>query len=127
MAYTKGMIFDIIKANGNERKKLFTYKEVGVHYATLNALVKRGYLSKEESGYRVTRKGEMFAIIEEAATGREFITLRNETAQLGMLCSIKGADILDCWGDPWNWGHEGVFICPNRKPEIFLNNRKEGN
>lgn len=98
MAYDKTIFPALIKYVVDNNSNEFTYKEVGIHYATLNSLVKRGYLSKSLSGkYSLTTKGIMFAKIESSTIGMEYFVLQQKNAKLGMMCSIKGPDILDAW------------------------------
>ena len=94
MAYTKGLIGQLHNKFGEQP---FTYKDANVHYATLNAVANRGYLVKHGSTYTVTAKGLLFNRIEELADGRDWISLRKANHRLGMHCSVKGADVLDCW------------------------------
>lgn len=110
MAYTTSIfptIAKYIKANGNS----FTWKEIDIHYATLNSLVKKGYLNKQSNGsYSITEKGKIFANIEALTQGHEYFCLRKEGATLGMMCSIKKSDILDAWDNIWDWNEEGVYL-----------------
>lgn len=98
MAYTKGLIGQLHTQFGD---KPFTYKDAGVHFATLNALVNRDYLTKQGSHYRIAAKGLLFNRIEEIIGDREFISLRKQNSELGMLCSLKGQDVLDAWGNTY--------------------------
>ena len=108
MAYTQGLMVRIARKVDSTA---LTWQEIGVHFATLNAMVKRGYMEKTREGkYTMTRKGNMFCKIEDLVAGHEYFVLRNESAKLGMMCSLKGMDILDAWERPWQWGHEGVFV-----------------
>lgn len=99
MAYTKGMIGQLYIKFG---AKPFTYKEAGIHFATLNAAANRGWLIKNGSQYQVTQRGMIFTRIEELASGSEFISLRKKDHALGMLCSVKGMDVLDAWDKPYD-------------------------
>lgn len=115
-----------VKDHGN----CFTWKEVGIHYATLNSLMKRGYLNKSDSGsYHVELKGQIFANIEYLTTGREYFCLRKKGAKLGMMCSIKGPDILDAWDNVWDWDDEGLYLSfhePNAV-ERFIGKKENNN
>lgn len=129
MAYSRetfSTISSFVKTRGNR----FTWNEVGIHYATLNSLVKRGYLYKDESGYyTVTTKGKMFANIEFLTAGREYFCLRKKGAKLGMMCSIKGPDILDAWDNVWDWDEEGLYLSyhePNAV-ERFIGKKENNN
>ena len=100
MAYTKGLIKSLYC---QFQLNPFTYKDAGVHFATLNALVSRGWLTKVGcSQYKITTAGLHFVHLEEIMTGHEFFTIRRDSDELGMMCSIKGADLLDCWGRPYS-------------------------
>ena len=105
MAYTKGMIQTLItKIQTGELNSNFTYKEAGIHFATLNALVKRGYMDKNAaSKYSLTPRGAAFARIEQLTQGCEYFVLRKPDAKLGMMCSIKGADLFDAWEQPYEF------------------------
>lgn len=89
-----------------------TWKELGVHYNTLGALVKRGLMAKSDSSgiYSVLPKGRMLATIIDLAADYEYITLQKVSAPLGMMCSIKGYDILDAWDNIWDWGDEDLWF-----------------
>lgn len=129
MAYTTltfPTIAKYVKENGNS----FTWQKVGIHFATLNALVKKGYLSKNSDGsYSVTPKGKIFANIEALTQGREYFVLRKEGATLGMMCSIKGSDLLDAWERPYELDENGVWLSytePNAQQKFIGNKGKEG-
>lgn len=109
MAYSRGLMGSLAaKGSG-------TWKELGVHYATLNSLVKRGLMEKDGDQYKVSRKGLMLDTIEKLSEGYEFITLRKEGSRLGMLCTLKGCDILDGWDNLWDWGSEDLWFDDYRK------------
>lgn len=99
MAYTKGMIKELYNRFGDTS---FTYKDAGIHFATLNAVANRGYLAKQGSQYQVTARGLLFNRIEELYTGRSWISLRKQNHNLGMHCTVKGADVLDAWDKPYD-------------------------
>ena len=108
MAYTKGLIKSL---HCQFQLNPFTYKDASVHFATLNALVSRGWLEKVSGNcYRVTTAGLTFSYLEDVMSGQEFFTIRLEGDVLGMMCSIKGADLLDCWGKPYVIGNTSVEI-----------------
>lgn len=110
MAYTRETfptIAKYVKAYGNK----FTWQKVGIHFATLNSLTKKGYLIKQGDGsYSVTEKGKIFANIEALTQGREYFCLRKDGATLGMMCSIKGSDLLDAWERPYDLDENGVWL-----------------
>ena len=117
MAYAKGMIAQLIEKFGSQG---FTYKDAGVHFATLNAAVRRGLLSKDsKSFYHVEKKGIVFAQIEKMADSSEFFILRREGESLGKFCYLDGMTVMDCWDQPFDY--ENVFyqkVGDDR--EIFL-------
>ena len=118
MAYQKGMIADLMGrfgANG------FTWKEAGIHFATLNAAAKRGYLKKVGTQYFVERRGAIFSRIEAMADGKEFFVLCDAGAKVGMLCSMKGMDVLDCYDQPYAWGESCAYRDVNATQSILLN------
>lgn len=102
MAYKKGQL-------NNLPVDPFTYKEVGIHYATLNAAAKRGLLTKNsrEKTYQATPKLAAFLKIE--ALDGDFVSLKRPDEELGMLCEVKGMDILNCWGEPWDYD-ENILV-----------------
>ena len=115
MPYTKGMIGQLYIKFG---AKPFTYKDAGIHFATLNAVANRGYLAKQGNQYQVTAKGLLFNRIEELAEGRNWISLRKANYKLGMYCIIRGLDILDAWENPYDivdvveYGAPGLIWLP---------------
>lgn len=124
MAYTKGMIGQLYIKFG---AKPFTYKEAGIHFATLNAAAKRGYLDKITCGYQVTPKGLMFNQIEQTTEGYEYFTLLPQNG-IGMMCSIKGADLLDAWDNPYNFSNAKKILLGqkifNISEQIFGQNQE---
>ena len=107
MAYTKGLIGQLHNKFGEQS---FTYKDAGIHFATLNAAANRGYLAKHgstQTGTASERKisetfKQLFNRIEELANGRDWISLRKASHKLGMHCSVKGADVFDAWDKPYD-------------------------
>ena len=74
-------------------------------------------------------KGQIFANIEHLTTGREYFCLRKKGAKLGMMCSIKGPDILDAWDNVWDWDDEGLYLSfhePNAV-ERFIGKKEDNN
>ena len=86
-----------------EENKNYTATELNTHAATMTALVKRGYVEKQDgrpASYRVTSKGRHYAFLWDYITKnciKEYIGLIKEGQEYGMLCKIKGNDILDCY------------------------------
>lgn len=97
-----GTLTNLIKTKADEP---FTWKESGIHFATLNAAARRGLVVKEGTKYRLLPKAKMFAALEQlfAASNADYISLKKKGAPLGMLCSLKGFDILDAWDKPWEY------------------------
>ncbi len=108
MAYTKGMFKSIYRDYGI--MKTFSAKEVNIHPATLNAAKNRGLVEKLSNGYyRLTNKGVVFMTIENTAKPNGFVSLKRDTDELGMLCTVKGMDVLDAWDKPWDY-NENISI-----------------
>ena len=99
MAYTKGLIGQLYEKFADTP---FTYKTAGIHFATLHAAANRGYLVKQGNQYHVAAKGLIFDRIEQLVGGYEFISLRKQNQAIGMMCSIKGMDVLDAWDKPYD-------------------------
>ena len=106
MAYQKGMVQNLIN---KYQYNTFTHQDAGIHYATLNALVRRGWLTKTGAKYQITDKGKIFAGIENYAQGHEFFCLRRKGEELGMMCNIGGGDLFDAWGAPYDV-RDGVWF-----------------
>lgn len=87
-----------------------TWKELGVHYNTLSALVKRGLMAKSDSQYEVLPKGHMLAAIMKLAADYEYVTLQKVDEPLGMMCRINGYDILDAWDNLWDYGDADLWF-----------------
>lgn len=122
MAYDKTIFPRIYKHIERTGISEFSWKDVGIHYATLNALVKRGYLYNDNGVYGISFLGHKFAEIEERTKGVEYFCLRREGESLGMLCYIKGADIYDAFDRVFTIGPGGVLLSfhkPNSK-EVFI-------
>ena len=116
--------FPTIKKHIEENGNSFTWKEVGIHFATLNSLVKRGYLSKKGDKYSLEGRGKMFAGIESRTVDCEHFSLRKPQNSIGMLCSIKGSTIYDAFDNEYELEDEVMlrYMKPN-SPEILI--RKE--
>lgn len=117
MAYTKGMIADLMERFGDRG---FTWKDAGIHFATLNAAVKRGYLKKIGSEYFVERRGAIFSRIEAMADGKDFFVLTND-GEDKMLCSMKGLDIFDCYEQTFTLSDRCSYRDVGTKENILLN------
>lgn len=75
-----------------------TWKELGIHYATLGSLERKGYVVKDNDGrYTLTECGRRFAVVEKLAEGHEFFCIREAGSAVGRLCYVKGSDIMDAW------------------------------
>lgn len=122
MAYDKTVFPRIYKQIERIGVSEFGWRDVNIHYATLNSLVKRGYLQNNNGTYSVTPLGHQFAEIENRTKGVEYFCLRREGETLGMLCYIKGADIYDAFDRVFTIGSGGVLLSfhkPNSK-EVFI-------
>ena len=121
MAYCMGQMRDLShKFPSNDTK--FVWTETNIHYATLNAAVRRGLLEKVGTAYHFLPKGRAFAAMEQAflLKDREYISFRNKGAALGMLCSIKGLDIRDCWDKPWDYDGNVEIISEDNEWEDLI-------
>lgn len=81
-----------------------TAKEIGLASATLSAMARRGLVEVIPGKPNKYRRIEnptikIYQLLEENKNDfDEFFTLRKKDTQLGMLCYIKGGEIVDCWG-----------------------------
>ena len=81
-----------------------TAKEIGLAAATLSAMARRGLVEVIHGKPNKYRRIENPAIkihqlLEENKNDfDEFFTLRKKGTELGMLCYVKGGEIVDCWG-----------------------------
>ena len=81
-----------------------TAKEIGLAAATLSAMARRGLIEvipgKPNKYRRIDNPTiRIHQLLEENKDDfEEFFMLRKKDAQLGMLCYIKGGEIVDCWG-----------------------------
>ena len=84
--------------------ELATAKEIGLVAATLSALARRGLVEvipgKPNKYRRIDNPViKIYQLLEENKNDfDEFFMLRKKDAKLGMLCYIKGGEIVDCWG-----------------------------
>lgn len=106
--YYKGMLLELYHKYG--LTKSFSWKEAGIHNRTLGAVANRGLLVKNGDNYIVTAKGVLFATLERM--NKEYISLKRPEDKLGMMCRIKGADILDCYDNKWEYD-ESILILNN--------------
>jgi hypothetical protein len=81
-----------------------TAKEIGLAAATLSAMARRGLvevISGKPNKYRRIENPaiRIYQLLEENKSDfDEFFTLRKKDTTLGMLCYIKGGEVVDCWG-----------------------------
>ncbi len=100
-----------------------TAKEIGVAAQTLTALVNRGYVEKKISTpmkYKRTEKSniyfQIFKYINSYPKQNSYVFYK-EGSKYGMLCTIKGNDILDCNGDTWDISNVvGIVTYVDGKP-----------
>ena len=125
MAYDT-TVFPTIKKYVNEKGNAFTWKEIGIHFATLNSLVKRGYLSKKGDKYSLESKGIMFAKIESKTINCDYFSLKKPNSEIGMLCSIKGPNIYDAFDNEYELEDEVIlrYLKPN-SPQIIIRKEEE--
>lgn len=108
-------------------KKSFEANQINVSPLTLNAAARRGLLIKNGRKYNLTNKGIVYMTIVHIAEqdNDEYVHLKNPNDIYGMLCSIKGFDILNCWDKPWNY-NEDTKIWSYRKNDWVELLWKEG-
>lgn len=81
-----------------------TASQIGLAAATLSAMARRGLVEvipgKPNKYRRIDNPAiRIYQLLEENKNDfEEFFMLRKKDAQLGMLCYIKGGEIVDCWG-----------------------------
>ena len=81
-----------------------TAAQIGLAAATLSAMARRGLVEvipgKPNKYRRIDNPAiRIYQLLEENKNDfDEFFTLRKKDAQLGMLCYVKGGEIVDCWG-----------------------------
>lgn len=81
-----------------------TAAQIGLAAATLSAMARRGLIEvipgKPNKYRRIDNPTtRIHQLLEENKDDfEEFFMLRKKDAQLGMLCYIKGGEIVDCWG-----------------------------
>lgn len=85
-----------------------TAKEIGLAAATLSAMARRGLVEvipgKPNKYRRIDNPAIKVYMLCEQYKGDydTYFTLRKEGESLGMLCSMKGNDVLDCWGNKYD-------------------------
>ena len=81
-----------------------TAAQIGLAAATLSAMARRGLVEvipgKPNKYRRIDNPTiRIHQLLEENKDDfDEFFTLRKKNAKLGMLCYIKGGEVVDCWG-----------------------------
>jgi hypothetical protein len=81
-----------------------TAAQIGLAAATLSAMARRGLVEvipgKPNKYRRIDNPAiRIHQLLEENKNDfDEFFTLRKKDVKLGMLCYIKGGEIVDCWG-----------------------------
>lgn len=81
-----------------------TAAQIGLAAATLSAMARRGLVEvipgKPNKYRRIENPAiKIYQLLEENKSDfDEFFMLRKKDAQLGMLCYIKGGEIVDCLG-----------------------------
>ena len=83
-----------------------TAKEIGLAAATLGAMVRRGFVETLDTSPKQYRRVnnpsiQIYKLYEEKNKPNYF-TLFKKNKQIGMLCSMSGNDIIDCWGKPYD-------------------------
>jgi hypothetical protein len=81
-----------------------TAAQIGLASATLSAMARRGLVEvipgKPNKYRRIDNPSiKIYQLLEENKNDfDEFFTLRKKDAKLGMLCYLKGGEVVDCWG-----------------------------
>ena len=91
--------------NTMEDDKWYTAKELGMAAASMTAMVRRGLVVDRAGKPKQYKKTvSTLAKILEVLKDKEFeyFTLYKTDRQLGMLCSLKNEQILDCWEKPYD-------------------------
>lgn len=87
-----------------EEDKWYTAAELGVAAASLNAMNKRGMvevLKGKPNQYRKIKSVLPTILSILSKEKPDFFTLYRKKGTVGMLCSLKNNQILDCWGKPY--------------------------
>ena len=82
-----------------------TAKEWGVAPATLCAMARRGLVNKSNSSpakYAKLPLADTYCNIMKYVDEYNMVDIYKDGEQLGMLCLIKGNDILDCYGESYD-------------------------
>lgn len=85
-----------------------TAAQIGLAAATLSAMARRGLVEvipgKPNKYRRIDNPAfKIYQLLEENKYDYdEFFMLRKKDAKLGMLCYIKGGEIVDCWGKKYD-------------------------
>lgn len=85
-----------------------TASEIGLAAATLGAMARKGLVEVQEGRPKRYRKlnnsvARIYQLCEENKDDFDtYFTLRKKDEPLGMLCSISGSSIVDCWGKAYD-------------------------
>ena len=85
-----------------------TASAIGLAAATLGAMARRGLVEVLDTKPKQYRRAnspaiKVYMLCEENKGDYDtYFTLRKAGEELGMLCSMKGNDILDCWGNKYD-------------------------
>ena len=91
--------------NTMEDDKWYTAKELGMAAASMSAMVRRGLVVDRTGKPKQYKKTvSTLAKILEVLKDKEFeyFVLYKTDRQLGMLCSLKNEQVLDCWEKPYD-------------------------
>ncbi len=117
--------FELLKSMSDTEYK--TAKELGVAAQSLTAMVRRGYVEKLNSAptkYRKADKAKYYIMAFEYINkhpNKNHYDFYKSNEKLGMMCSIKGNDIMDCYDNIWDLENlggtiEGVYPNIHRVP-----------
>lgn len=85
-----------------------TASEIGIAAATLGALARKGFVEVQDSRPKRYRRIDspavkVYQLCEQHKKDYDtYFTLRKKNEKLGMLCSISGGTVVDCWGKPYD-------------------------
>ena len=91
--------------NTMEDNKWYTATELGMAAASMTAMVRRGLVVDRAGKPKQYKKvANVLVKILDILKDKdfEFFTLYKTDRPLGMLCSIKNEQVLDCWEKPYD-------------------------
>lgn len=107
--------------NSMEDDIAYTATELGVAAASLTAMSKRGLVEViKGKPNRYKKKSSVLPKILSILSQEqpEFFTLYSDKNSIGMLCSLKKNQIVDCWGNPYSI--DGIKFMTIKRKEYEL-------